>query len=106
MGRSGSNTFRPHPKELEVTWKGKKESVYWYDGCSIIGNGKFQTVSSYQNGDIMAGYQGRIGLIGCHLEADQNWYSSHSWMKKHWSPDKKKTWRMLSDFVDELILRE
>lgn len=105
MGRPGSKTFRPHPKDLEVTWNGKKEKIYWYDGCSIIGNGNFKVVATYPNGDPMAGYQGRVGLIGSHLEADEDWYGCHSWMKKSWKPEKEKNWNLLLEFTNELIKR-
>lgn len=105
MNRPGSNTRRPHPKDLEVTWRGKKEKIYWYDGCSIVGNGKLDVVATYPNGDVMAAYQGRVGLIGSHPEADKDWYSSHSWMKKKWEPTKQHNWSLLLKFVDDLLRR-
>lgn len=105
MGRPGSETYRPHPKDLEVTWNNKKESIYWYDGCSIIGSGNFKVVATYSNGDPMAGYQGRVALIGSHLEADESWYNCHSWMRKKWSPEKKNNWNLLLEFTNELMRR-
>lgn len=105
MNRPGSKTKRPHPKDLEVKWLGKEEKIYWYDGCSIIGNGRMDIVSTYPNGDVMAGYQGRVGLIGSHPEADENWYGCHSWMKKKWNPSKQHNWNLLLDFTNELIKR-
>ena len=104
MNRSGAPR-RPHPKDLEVNWNGKKENIYWYDGCSIVGNGKMDIVATYPNGDVMAGYQGKVGLIGSHLEADKDWYSSHSWMRKKWNSDKEKNWNLLLDFTNELLRR-
>jgi len=105
MGRPGSNTYRPHPKDLEVTWKGEKEKIYWYDGCSIIGSGRMDIVSTYANGDVMAGYQGRVGLIGSHLEADKSWYDCHSWMKKSWNKNKEYNNSLLVDFTKDLMKR-
>lgn len=105
MHRPNSKTKRPHPKDLEVSWKGKKKNIYWYDGCSIIGNGKMDVVATYPNGDVMAGYQGRVGLIGSHLEADEDWYGCHSWMKKKWNDNKKENWELLLDFTNDLIKR-
>ena len=105
MGRPGSKTKRPHPKDLEVDWLGKEEKIYWYDGCSIVGSGRMDIVSTYANGDVMAGCQGRVGLIGSHPEADENWYSCHSWMKKKWQPEKTSNWDLLLDFTNELIKR-
>lgn len=104
MGRPGSNTFRPHPKDLEVDWLGKNEKMYWYDGCSIVGHGKFEVVARYKNGDVMAGYQDRVGLIGSHPEAEKYWYESHSWMKKHYDEEKnKRNNKLLLEFVDVLM---
>jgi hypothetical protein len=102
LNRPGSNTHRPHAKHLEVVWNDRSEKMFWYDGCSITGSGKFEVVSRYMNGDIMAGYQGRVGLIGSHPEADKNWYDSYSWMKKHWQSCDRNN-KLLLQFVDHLI---
>lgn len=106
LARPKTDTYRPHAKNLEVTWLGEKEKMYWYDGCSIIGNGKFDVVATYSNGDAMAGYQGRIGLIGSHPEAEKFWYDEYSWMKKVWDEDRfKRNQKLLLDFVDNLMRR-
>ena len=59
-------------------------------------------MATYSNGDPMAIIQGRIGLIGCHPEAEYNWYQLQSWMKKEWQGSKHS---YLLNFVDELMRR-
>lgn len=104
LRRPKTDTHRPHAKDLEVTWLGNKETMFWYDGCSITGKGKFDVVATYPNGDAMAGYQDRIGLIGSHPEAEQFWYDEYSWMKPKWI-NKERNHELLHDFVDELMKR-
>jgi Glutamine amidotransferase class-I len=104
LSRPKTNTHRPHAKNLEVNWNGKKEKMFWYDGCSIIGSGKLDVVSYYPNGDVMAGYQGRIGLIGSHPEAEKHWYDEYTWMKKVWSEDNSNK-QLLLEFTEELMKR-
>ncbi|CAB5220548.1 Biotin-protein ligase, N-terminal [uncultured Caudovirales phage] len=106
LTQPNTDTHRPHAKNLPVTWNGEQEKMFWYDGCSIIGNGKFDVVATYPNGDAMAGYQDRIGLIGSHPEAQRHWYTEYSWMNKVWDEDRqKRNHRLLLEFVDELIRR-
>jgi hypothetical protein len=106
LARPKTDTRRPHAKHLEVTWKDEKEKMFWYDGCSIVGSGRFDVVARYGNGDVMAGYQDRIGLIGSHPEAQKHWYTEYSWMKKVWNGDiEKKNHGLLLDFVEELMKR-
>lgn len=105
LSRPGADTRRPHAKDLTVDWLGEAYRMFWYDGCAITGNGNFDVVAKYANGDCMAGFQGRIGLIGSHPEADEDWYSCYSWMKPCWNEDKKRNWKLLSDFTDNLLKR-
>jgi hypothetical protein len=72
--------------------------MYFYDGCSLTGNGTFNTISTYANGDPMAIIQNNIGVMGCHPEAEQFWYDSYTWLtgkyvSKH---------HLLLDFVNQL----
>ena len=86
LTRPGTDTRRPHAKAIDVTWHGQSDKMFWYDGCALVGDGtKFETVATYANGDAIAIIQDRIGLIGCHPEADQFWYDGYSWMRRHWS---------------------
>jgi hypothetical protein len=45
-------------------------------------------------------YRIRIGLIGCHPEAEQFWYDSYSWMRRHWSGGHR---HKLLEFADQLM---
>jgi hypothetical protein len=99
--RPNTDTRRPHAKQMKVDWEGRQEELFFFDGCSIIGDEtKYKVVSKYPNGDAMAIVQNRIGLIGCHPEADKHWYDSYTWMKKHWSGGKH---HLLLDFVNKMM---
>jgi Biotin-protein ligase, N terminal len=104
MTRPGTDTRRPHAKNIAITWQGQPMNMFWYDGCALVGDAnKFETVATYANGDAMAIMQDRIGLIGCHPESEKFWYDSYSWMKKHWHD--RKHHALLLDFVNELTKR-
>lgn len=80
--RPNTDTRRPHAKNIDITWMGKPEHMFFYDGCALVGNErKFTTLARYANGDPMAIVQDRIGLIGCHPESQAHWYESYSWLK-------------------------
>jgi len=102
--RPGTDTRRPHAKNLSVTWQGNPTKMFFYDGCSLVGNQhKFTTVATYANGDAMAIYQKRMGLIGCHPESEQFWYDSYSYMRGKWHGGAQH--QLLLDFTDELMRR-
>jgi hypothetical protein len=96
-------TRRPHAKAMPVTWNGEAERMYFYDGCALHGDGDFDAVSTYSNGDAMAGYQGRVGLIGCHPESTGHWYSKPTYMQTYWH--KNRHHKLLQGFVDDLMER-
>ena len=100
----GTDTHRPHAKNLAITWKDEPMNMFFYDGCSLVGNRhKFKTVATYANGDAMAIYQKRIGLIGCHPESEQFWYDSYSYMKGKWHGGEQH--ELLLDFTNVLMNR-
>ncbi len=102
--RPGSDTRRPHAKNLSVSWHGESINMFFYDGCSLVGNKhKFKTIATYANGDSMAIYQKRIGLIGCHPESEQFWYDSYSYMKGKWHSGEQH--ELLLDFTNDLMNR-
>ena len=104
MTRPGTDTRRPHAKNIPVTWQGNPMNMFWYDGCALVGDHrKFETVATYANGDSMAIIQGKIGLIGCHPESEQFWYDSYTWMRKHWHNGEHH--KILLDFVNTLMQR-
>ena len=97
----GSDTRRPHAKNISVTWQGVPTQMFFYDGCAIVGSGEKTVWATYANGDAMAVQQGRVGLIGCHPESEPHWYESYSWMQgRYHNGDHHK---LLLDFVDELV---
>ena len=99
--RPNTDTKRPHAKQMKVTWDDKPEELFFYDGCAIFGNeSKYDVVARYPNGDAMAIIQNRIGLIGCHPEAEQHWYDEYSWMRKRWNGSKNY---LLLDFVNKMM---
>ena len=101
--RPGTDTHRPHAKAIDVTWQGKPEKMFFYDGCALIGHGEFDTIATYVNGDAMAIIQGRVGLIGCHPESEKFWFDSYSWMQPNWHYHRHH--QLLLEFVNELMSR-
>lgn len=98
--RPNTDTRRPHAKDLKVYWNGTPMTMFFYDGCAIVGDySKMEVVAKYANDDIMAAVQGKIGLIGCHPEAEQWWYDSYSYMKGKWTNRQD----ILLEFVEKLM---
>ena len=101
LKRPGADTRRPHAKYMPVTWQGQADHMFWYDGCALVGDrSKYETIATYANGDAMAIIQNRIGLIGCHPEAEQFWYNDYSWMRRHWAGGHR---HRLQQFADQLM---
>ena len=97
-----TDTRRPHAKDMKVYWYGVPMTMFFYDGCAIVGDySKMEVVAKYANDDVMAAIQGKIGLIGCHPEAEQWWYDSYSYMKGKWTSRQD----ILLEFVDKLMER-
>jgi hypothetical protein len=74
--------------------------MYFYDGCTFESQVPLKVVARYSSGAPMAVIQNRIGLIGCHPEAEHHWYQDHSWMRKRWSGTQH---HLLVDFVEQLL---
>jgi glutamine amidotransferase-like uncharacterized protein len=81
--REGADVKRSFSTIADVEWLGKKTKMFFYDGCTFTGEGRCQIIARYSNGDPMAIIQGRVGLIGCHPEAQQKWFNK-KYMQKHW----------------------
>jgi len=98
-----TDTRRPHAKDIDITWNGQPERMFFYDGCALVGDHrKFETIATYANGDSMAIIQNNIGLIGCHPESEPFWYDSYTWMKGKWHLHHQA---LLLDFVDQLMAK-
>jgi len=99
--RPKTDTKRPHAKNIDVVWQGTPEKMFFYDGCALVGNGTFETVATYANGDPMAIIQNNIGLIGAHPESEKHWYETYSWMNGKYHQGHHHA--LLLDFVDRII---
>jgi len=104
MTRPGTDTRRPHAKNIDIVWNNDPMKMFWYDGCAFVGDeSKFTTVARYTgNNDPMAIIQGRVGLIGCHPESTPHWYSSYSWLRGRYHGGHHH--KLLLDFVNTLKL--
>jgi hypothetical protein len=101
--RPGTDTHRPHAKNLDVHWNHVPQKMFFYDGCALVGDRtKFRTMATYMNGDAMAIQQNRIGLIGCHPESEQFWYDSYSWMRGRYHRGVHH--KLLLEFVDQMFV--
>ena len=87
-----------------IVWEGRNEEMFFYDGCALIGNeSKFKTVARYANNDPMAIIQNKIGLIGCHPESLDYWYSGkYNYIKEKWHGGRHHA--ILLNFVNQLML--
>ena len=105
LNRPNTDTRRPHAKNISITWNDSPMHMFWYDGCSLIGDEtKFTTIARYTgNNDPMAIIQGRLGLIGAHPESELFWYESYSWLRGKYHNGQHHT--LLLDFVNELLNR-
>lgn len=105
LKRPGTDTRRPHAKNMPVNWDGMSTKMFWYDGCALVGDDtKFETVATYEaNNDSMAIYQDRIGLIGCHPESQQFWYDGYSYLKGKYHGGTHH--KLLLEFTNELMRR-
>ena len=101
--RPNTDTRRPHAKNIKVNWQGNDTTMFFYDGCAMVGDGDYETIATYANGDAMAIIQKNIGLIGCHPESQQFWYDSYSWLKDKYHNGTQH--KLLLDFVNELMER-
>jgi glutamine amidotransferase-like uncharacterized protein len=99
--RPQSGIKRSYATVADVVWAGKRYDMYFYDGCTYKGNGRYRTIAHYSNGDPMAIIQNRVGLIGCHPESIQSWYEKKPYMKGYWHHCLHHD--LLLDFVDQLL---
>lgn len=101
--RPDADIRRSYSTVASVSWNGANHSMFFYDGCSLIGDEtKFDTIARYANGDPMAIIQGRIGLIGCHPESEKFWYDKR-YLESYWH--KEDHHKILLEFVDDLMMR-
>jgi len=94
----GTDTRRPHAKDIKINWANTDTTMFFYDGCALVGNGQYDRIATYTNGDAMAIIQKNIGCIGCHPEAEEFWYNSYTWMRGKYASKHN----LLLHFVDQL----
>ena len=98
--RPGADIRSSYGTTAPVTWRGQEHRMYFYDGPTFLG-GQFDAVATYANGDPMAIIQGSVGLVGCHLESQANWYTK-KYMQPQWH--ERKHHHMLAQFVADYLL--
>jgi glutamine amidotransferase PdxT len=99
--RPNTDTRRPHAKNAKINWHGISTEMFFYDGCAVVGDGDYETIATYANGDSMAVIQKNIGIIGCHPESEAFWYDSYSWLKgKYHNGEHHK---LLLEFTNRLM---
>jgi hypothetical protein len=103
ISRPKAEIRRSFPTLVRADWQGQSQRFYFFDGCAFIGSDpSVETFATYANGDPMAVMKGNIGLIGCHLESELNWYQSKT-MKPAWH--KYYHHRLLNEFIGNLLSR-
>jgi glutamine amidotransferase-like uncharacterized protein len=99
--RPNSDIKRSYSTVAKINWNNNTEHMFFYDGCSLIGNQKkFNVIARYSNKDPAAIIQKNIGLIGPHPESDRYWYNK-PYLKPYWHSYKHH--QLLSKFVDKLL---
>lgn len=91
---------------VPVLWRGKLRHVYFQDGARFeldLKAAPTQILAYYTNGEIAAAVQdvgqGRVGMVGPHPEADQEWYD----MYKLKNPDGKFSFDLFYDLMETLM---
>jgi len=99
--RNGADVKRSYATTAYVNWMGSVEGMFFYDGCSFIGQKhKFETIATYINGDPAAIIQNNIGVIGPHPESEPSWYNK-PYLEPYWHNFTHH--KLLLNFVDKLM---
>ena len=104
--RESAEIRRSYGTIAQVKWNRHKpdqstELMFFYDGCTFVGNGEYELVATYLNNEPMAIIQGNIGLIGCHPESEEFWYEEpYQYINKYWHDGKHHN--LLLEFVNSL----
>jgi hypothetical protein len=91
------------PTVADVTWLGYSETMYFYDGCAILGDNMTDVYARYANGDPMAVIQGNVGMIGCHPEALEWWYNEGGMYNHYYDPQHAQH---MSNFLKDLTTEQ
>jgi glutamine amidotransferase-like uncharacterized protein len=99
--RPTADIRRSYGTVADIEWLGQKEKMFFYDGCTFTGSGKYDIIAKYGNDEPMAIIQGNIGLIGCHPESEEFWYEKpYQYLDKYWHNGKHH--KLLLEFVNRL----
>ena len=99
--RPNTCTRRSYSKAIECNWNGTDDRFFFYDGPAFVGDeSNYEVIARYKNGDPAAIIQGRIGLIGPHLESEEYWYDK-PYLHRHWHENRHH--KLLKRFVDKLM---
>ena len=99
--RPDADVKRSYATVADIEWLGQKEKMFFYDGCTFTGTGRYDTIAKYANDEPMAIIQGNVGIIGCHPESEEFWFEDpYQYINKHWH--KGKHHQLLLDFVNRL----
>jgi glutamine amidotransferase-like uncharacterized protein len=92
---------RSYGTVADIEWIGNKEKMFFYDGCTFIGSGQYDTIAKYANDEPMAIIQGNIGIIGCHPESEEFWYEEpYKYLSGYYHDGRHHN--LLLEFVDKL----
>jgi glutamine amidotransferase-like uncharacterized protein len=91
---------------VPLFWRGKLRHIYFQDGGRFdldLAAAPTEILAYYTNGKIAAAVQhsgeGRVGMIGPHPEADEEWYA----MYKLKNPDGKLSFDLFYDLLETLM---
>ena len=95
----GAEIKRSYATTADIEWYGVPRQMFFWDGPVFTGNTGV-VVATYKSGGVMALRHGNIGLIGCHPESQQNWYTK-KYMKPRWHQGRH--WELLREFSRDLV---
>ena len=101
--RPRTDIRRSFSTTVPVTWEGRPDRMFFYDGCALVGDAAgSEVVATYANGDPMAVIQDRIGVIGCHPESTRHWFPhSKKYLRSHWHEGRHH--KLLLKFANKLM---
>ena len=100
--RPNATITRSYGTVAFVLWNNEHHHMFFYDGCTFVGDRKYETIAEYDDGSPMAIIQGNIGLIGCHPESEEFWYEGqYKYINKFWHEGEHH--QLLLEFVDKLM---
>jgi len=92
---------RSYGTVADIEWLGQKEKMFFYDGCTFTGTGRYDTIAKYANDEPMAIIQGNVGIIGCHPESEEFWYKEpYQYLDGYWHDGRHH--HLLLEFVNKL----